>query len=166
MDAQTKARNALDVMFKEASANGMASREFGKAVVSVTMVTSRAKLHVNGNPSTYDFVWRLAANFYASQKVITKAEMFKAQAAAGLALRDGIEAMLTLIEDSPAKTEMLQLIEIHRASCLAATEAAAPIDWGGSALMADRRTVALINRIMLTGVRPLGRMDPSKRTVE
>jgi hypothetical protein len=123
MNAQTKARNALDEMIKAATANGMASRDFGEATVSVTMVTSRAKFHVNGNPSTYDFVWRAAANFYASQKVITGAEMFKAQAAAGLALRDGIEAMLTLIEDGPAKTEMLQLIEIHRAICLAATEA-------------------------------------------
>lgn len=125
MNAQTKARNALDVMIKAADREGATSRKFGTALVSATKaVGSGCTFKVNGYLSTYDFAWRTAANFYASQKVITKAEMFKAQAAAGLNLRDGIEAMLALIEDGPAKTEMLQLIEIHRAICLAATEAA------------------------------------------
>ena len=44
-------------------------------------------------------------------------KMFKEQAAAGLALREGIDAMLSLLEDGPVKQEMQKMIDTHIEAC-------------------------------------------------
>jgi len=50
-------------------------------------------------------------------------ELMKARAAAGMALEHGIEAMLSLIEESPAKQEMRKMLEEYRTATIAAREA-------------------------------------------
>jgi hypothetical protein len=43
--------------------------------------------------------------------------MMKAKAAAGLALREGVDNMLILIDDSEAKREIQRMIEAHIKAC-------------------------------------------------